>query len=91
MTDAKPFPSAAELIAALQRLDCDLVAGLALAQNDVGRARLRDRIRRIEARVRATATDQFPDHQREMVAVRMVVLNEWAAMLEALHPANDLD
>ena len=89
MTNFKPFTSADGLINALQRLDGDLVAGLALARDDVGRERLRDRIRRIQARITATDTERFPHQQQQTIAVRNVLLNEWAGMLEALRPAND--
>ena len=84
MIEDPPLPSVTQLVNALQRLDADALADWAVAGDD-GRERLRDRVRRTQARLNAKAIDEFAHEQEDMVAEMLALLDEWQAMLKALH------
>jgi hypothetical protein len=84
MTDEFPFVSPARLIAALQRLNADLVAGFALARDEEARKLLQDRIKRLQERAASTPIEQFADQQRETATSMLLLLAEWSAMLDTL-------
>jgi hypothetical protein len=83
MTDELPFASPAQLIAGLQRLDADLVAGFALARDDEARELLQDRIKRLQESAASTPIEQFADQHRETVTSMLLLLAEWSATLGA--------
>jgi hypothetical protein len=82
MTES-PFPTPAQLVDALCRLDVDLLAGWVVS-GDEAREHLRDRIRRIQARAIADAIDQFLDEQEDTLAEMLGLVDDWAEMLQAV-------
>jgi hypothetical protein len=82
MTES-PFPTPAQLVDALCRLDVDLLAGWVVS-GDEAREHLRDRIRRIQARAIADAIDQFLDEQEDTLVEMLGLVDDWAEMLQAV-------
>jgi hypothetical protein len=85
MASEPPQIAPAQLVDALQRLDADLLAGWATVGSEAAREHLRDRIRRLQASLNAEAISQFAQEQEDTTVAMALLLDEWAAMLAALH------
>ena len=81
MSDTSHFPSLAQLVVAIQRLDADVLAGW-VASGDEARERLRNRVRRLQAASTADALAQFARDQDDTAREMLALLNQWAMMLE---------